>query len=280
MPTRSISPPPGAAASSSASISSSFSSLSFCPSRSKNLTPLYSGGLCDAVITAPTSSASSATAGVGSTPARTAEPPADAMPRPSASSSSTPDARVSRPTNTRPRPDQSETALPSLSTSSGVRLSPTIPRTPSVPKYLRAIGARSLRDRVQALPPRCHQPKRDAQLRIELDERTRDTVADGSRLTARAAAVHAHADVVAALELCGPQRSERGLPVDGPREVLLNRPSVEPRRPVTRPQDHAGNRRLSLAGSLVLRDLRLWWHQSSHGSGLGACASCGCSGPA
>src|SRR6266540_49581 len=72
------------------------------------------------------------------------------------------------------------------------------------------------------------------------------------------------------------------LPLDdprGPREVLLDRPSVEPRRPVTRPQDHAGNRRLSLAGSLVLRDLRLWWHQSSNGSGLGACASCGCSGP-
>ena len=66
------------------------SSVSFCPCASKNLTPLYSGGLCDAVITAPTSSASSATAGVGSTPASTALPPADAIPRASASSSSTP----------------------------------------------------------------------------------------------------------------------------------------------------------------------------------------------
>ena len=63
-------------ASSSASISSSLSSVSFCPSRSKNLTPLYSGGLCEAVMTAPRSSASSATAGVGSTPPSTAMPPA------------------------------------------------------------------------------------------------------------------------------------------------------------------------------------------------------------
>ena len=71
---RSISPPPGASASRSASIFSSLASVSFCPSRSKNLTPLYSGGLCDAEMTAPRSSASSATAGVGSTPASTAVP--------------------------------------------------------------------------------------------------------------------------------------------------------------------------------------------------------------
>ena len=96
-------------ASSSASISSSGASVSFRPSRSKNFTPLYSGGLCDAVITAPTSSASSATAGVGSTPASTAAPPADATPRANASSSSRPDARVSRPTKTRAAPAQSAT---------------------------------------------------------------------------------------------------------------------------------------------------------------------------
>ena len=45
-----------------------------------------------------------------------------------------PEPRVSRPTKTRPRPDQSADALPSRSTSSGVRNSPTMPRTPSVPK--------------------------------------------------------------------------------------------------------------------------------------------------
>ena len=47
---------PGGAASSSASTSSSCSSTSFPPAR-KSLTPLYSGGLCEAEITIPSSSA-------------------------------------------------------------------------------------------------------------------------------------------------------------------------------------------------------------------------------
>src|SRR3954466_6543897 len=69
-PTRSTVPGLAAGrASSSASISSSAASVSFWPSRSKNLTPLYSGGLCDAEMTTPRSSASSATAGGGGTPA-------------------------------------------------------------------------------------------------------------------------------------------------------------------------------------------------------------------
>ena len=101
---------------------------------SKNFTPLYSGGLCDAVMTTPRSRPSSATAGVGTTPASTAEPPADATPRANASSSSSPEPRVSRPTKTRPPPDQSADALPRRSTSSTVMNSPTMPRTPSVPK--------------------------------------------------------------------------------------------------------------------------------------------------
>ena len=92
----------GSGASSSASISASERSVSLWPSASKNLTPLYSGGLCEAVITTPRSSARSATAGVGSTPASTAFPPAATTPRANASSSSGPDARVSRPTKTRP----------------------------------------------------------------------------------------------------------------------------------------------------------------------------------
>ena len=45
-----------------------------------------------------------------------------------------PEARVSRPTKTRPRPDHSVAARPRRSTRSAVRTSPTIPRTPSVPK--------------------------------------------------------------------------------------------------------------------------------------------------
>src|SRR6185312_8974431 len=136
--TRSISPPPGAGPSRSASISSSAPSVSLRPSRSKNLTPLYSGGLCEAEMTAPRSRPRSATAGVGSTPARTALPPAEAMPRANASSSSGPLARVSRPTKMRPRPHQSAAALPRRSTRSAVSISPTTPRTPSVPKYCRA----------------------------------------------------------------------------------------------------------------------------------------------
>ena len=57
------------------------------------------------------------------TPARTAVPPAETMPRASASSSSGPDSRVSRPTSTRARPDHSVIARPSRSTSSGVSAS-------------------------------------------------------------------------------------------------------------------------------------------------------------
>src|SRR5581483_8022521 len=124
--------------SSRASISSSSASASLLPSLRNSLTPLYSGGLCDAEITAPRSSASSATAGVGSTPASTACPPAEATPLANARSSSGPEPRVSRPIRTPPPPAHTVAARPSRSTSWGVRSSPTIPLTPSVPKYRRA----------------------------------------------------------------------------------------------------------------------------------------------
>ena len=103
--------------------------------RSKNLTPLYSGGLCEAEMTTPRSSAASATAGVGSTPPRTAvrarrgdararAPPRARRPR-----------RACRARRRRARaPLQSVAARPSRSTSSAVSNSPTTPRTPSVPK--------------------------------------------------------------------------------------------------------------------------------------------------
>src|SRR5204862_1473942 len=84
-------------------------------------------------------SGSRRTAGVGRSPAPPAFPPAETTPRANASSSSGPDARVSRPTKTRPPSDQRVAALPSRSTRSGVRSSPTTPRTPSVPKYRLAI---------------------------------------------------------------------------------------------------------------------------------------------
>ena len=85
-------------------------STSLCPSASNSLTPLYSGGLCEAEMTTPRSCESSATAGVGRTPPRTAVPPAETIPRASASSSTGPEPRVSRPTKTRPRPAQSRSA--------------------------------------------------------------------------------------------------------------------------------------------------------------------------
>src|SRR5215211_1665343 len=177
--------------------------------------PLYSGGLCEAEMTTPRSSASSATAGVGSTPASTAFPPAATMPRANASSSSGPEPRVSRPTKTRPRPDQSVAALPSCSMSSAVRSWPTTPRTPSVPKNRR--NSRSalaelgrLARLVEAgllaldLPGIAGQValalQREAELGIGLDERARDTVADGSGLTGRPAAVNADTDVVGPLD--------------------------------------------------------------------------------
>src|SRR5947208_12133364 len=208
---------PGAAASSS-SICSSDASESLFPRESKNLTPLYSGGLCDAEMTTPRSSASSATAGVGSTPPTMQLPPAETTPRANASSRSTPLARVSRPTKTFAAPVQSDAARPMRSTSSGVRNSPTTPRTPSVPKYLRArVGKRlplaelrRLARFVQAGLLALHDARvtrqkagalqRHAKLRVDLHERPGDPVAHRPRLPGRTAAVHAHTQVVLPLE--------------------------------------------------------------------------------
>ena len=116
-----------------------------------------------------------------------------------AASSSGPEPRVSRPTKTRPRPDQSVAALPSCSTSSTVRSSPTTPRTPSVPKYRRKSGlalgelrrlARLVEAGLLALDLACVAREealalqRDAQLRIGLDERPGDAVANRAGLAA------------------------------------------------------------------------------------------------
>src|SRR3954451_13794415 len=183
----------------SSSICSSDASESLWPWESKNLTPLYSGGLCDAEITTPRSSASRATAGVGRTPPRIASPPTETTPRAKASSSSTPDPRVSRPTNTFDAPVHVAAARPRRSTSSGVRNSPTTPRTPSVPKYLRArVGKglplaelRRLARFVQAGLLALHDARvtrqeagalqRHAKLRVDLHERPGDPVAHRPR---------------------------------------------------------------------------------------------------
>ena len=136
-PRRGRSAPALAGRSSSASISSSCSSESLWPSRSKNLTPLYSGGLCDAETTAPRSSASSATAGVGSTPASTAFPPAATIPRANASSSSGPK-RGCRGRRRRARGPTRGRGLAEPLHELRRQFSPTTPRTPSVPKYRHA----------------------------------------------------------------------------------------------------------------------------------------------
>src|SRR4051794_30150281 len=151
-------------------------------------------------MTTPRSSASSATAGVGRTPPRMQSPPTEMTPRANASSSSTPDARVSRPTKTFAAPVQVAAARPGRSTSSGVRNSPTTPRTPSVPKYLRAMRwpelplaeLRRLAGLVEAgllaldLARVARQEARalqgHAELRVHLDERARDAVANGACL--------------------------------------------------------------------------------------------------
>ena len=120
--------------------------VSLLPCSSKNLTPLYSGGLCEAEMTTPRSKrAAPPHAGVGSTPASTAFPPAATTPRANASSSSGRSRGCRGRRKTRPRPDQRVDALPSRSTRSTVRSWPTTPRTPSVPKYRRKPGL-SLRE--------------------------------------------------------------------------------------------------------------------------------------
>src|SRR5262245_35793614 len=124
-------------------MSSSSASDSLWPSRSKTFTPLYSGALCEAETTRPRSWDRSATAGVGTTPASTAVPPASTIPRVSAASRAGPEPRVSRPTSTRPRPDHRVAARPIRSTSSSVSASPTTPLMPSGPNQRRAAAVSS-----------------------------------------------------------------------------------------------------------------------------------------
>src|SRR4029079_13952786 len=107
-------------------------------------------------------------------------------------------------------------------------------------------------------------------------ERTGDPVPNRSGLARRAAAVDADADIERSLDAGGLQRCECQRAVRGPREVVLECPAVEPRLPVARAQDHAGDRRLALPGAEVLR---LLCHYATSNVFV-ACASCGCTGPA
>src|SRR5262249_18672375 len=225
-------------------------------------------------MTTPRSSASKATAGVGRPPRRLQSPPADTTPRANAVSSSMPEARVSRPTNTVAAPVQRDAARPRRSTSSGVRNSPTTPRTPSVPKYLRARAGKRLPlaelrslarlveagllalDDTRVARQEAGALQRHAKLRVDLHERTCDPVAHRPSLTRRAAAVHTDAQVVLALEPCGLQRSRRQHAVHLAREVLLDLLAVDPGVAAAWAEDDARDRGLALAGAEILSGSR------------------------
>src|SRR4029079_2604758 len=114
-----------------------------------------------------------------------------------------------------------------------------------------------------------------AELGIGLDERPRNAVTERAGLTGRTAAVETCAEVELALHTGDAERRGCERPQHLPREVLLDRPPVDPGRPVAWAQNDARHRGLPLAGALVLRDLA---HDS--GRGCGFWALCGCSGPA
>src|SRR5436309_215967 len=97
--------------------------------------------------------------------------------------------------------------------------------------------------------------ERDTQLRVEIDERAGDAVPHRAGLAGEPAAVHAHAQVVLAVEARRPQGRGRERLPHRAGEVLLQRPAVHPRGAVAGSEDDAGDRGLALAGEGV-RDLR------------------------
>src|SRR4051794_13262313 len=166
------------------------------------------------------------------------------MPAARADSSIAPDSRVSRMTSTRGRapPISRVAAAPSASASSAVRTSPATPRTPSVPKSMRTawtrvraapqlalaelrplagllqpgllalLDARVAREEAAAL-------ELAAQVRIGLQQRARDAVAQRAGLGADAAAVDPDDDVHAVLVADGLQRLADVAAQRGAREV-------------------------------------------------------------
>src|SRR5215218_9344200 len=232
--------------STSASIWASTSSASFTPWPSKNLIPLSWKGLWEAETTAARSRSRRLTriaaAGVGSTPASSASPPAAATPAASAASSIGPDSRGSRTIRTCGRSASSEAvaARPSAVASSALRKVPASPRTPSVPKSLRAVVnplpsalaelrplAGLLQPGLAALLDACvageEAPALEvaAQLGVDLGKCPGDPLAHRAGLAADAAAVDADADVDVALVAGDDQRLLDHRLVQRPREELL-----------------------------------------------------------
>src|SRR3954468_13944704 len=256
-----------------ASISASTSSASLIPRRSKNLIPLSPNGLWEAETTAarsrPRRLTRIAAAGVGSTPARSASPPAAAIPAASAASSIGPDSRVSRTIRTCGRSASSVevVARPRAVASSAVRKVPASPRTPSVPKSLRAVFTpsksalgelRALTGLLQAglaplLDPGVAGEEAAAlevaaQLGVDLGQGPGDTVADRPALAADAAAVDADADIDVALVAGDDEWLLDDRLVQGPREEFLEAALVDHDLAVAGEESDAGDRVLAFTG--------------------------------
>ena len=247
----------GAGASSPSSTASRRASGSLCPPAAKSLMPLSGIGLCEAEIitprSAPSASTRNATAGVGSTPTRTASAPAEVSPATTAASSISPLARGSRPTTATGRWERSRSASTRAAdadkreASSGVRSSPLAsPRTPSVPNRRRTPNASALAvlgrlaGLLEAVLLALDDPgvageeagllQRRAVLGVGLDQRAGDRQPQRAGLARRAAAVQVGEDVEALGLLHRDQRLADQLLVELVGEVLLERLAVEPER--------------------------------------------------
>src|SRR5512139_1807581 len=106
------------------------------PSLPTNLRAFHSGGLWLAVMAmppcAPSCRTRTCTVGVGTTPRSLTRQPLEARPATTACRTISPEVRGSRPMTTRPPPTQVPKAWAKRATSSGVRESPTTPRTPEM----------------------------------------------------------------------------------------------------------------------------------------------------
>src|SRR4051794_715676 len=192
-----------------------------------------------------------------------------ARPSDSAASSISPDSRVSRMMRTCgawSERSSSVAARPSDSASSAVRTSPATPRMPSVPKSLRlnelALGElRPLAGLLQAgllalLDTRVAGQEAAAlelatQVGVSVDERARDAVAQGAGLGADAAAVQAGHDVHLLVVADGLERLADLALQRVAREEDVELLAVDRVDAGARPEDHAGDGGLALAGRLV-----------------------------
>src|SRR3954469_7493892 len=216
-------------------------------------------------------------AGVGSTPPSSASPPAAHTPALRAASSMSPDSRVSRRMRTcgravpRTARASSTAARPRASASSAVSFVPAAPRTPSVPNRrrtkaaglalgeLRALAgllepgllallhARVTREKAAAL-------ELAAEVRVRLEERAGDAVAQRVGLGGDAATVHARDDVELRLEADGLERVADRLLQRVPGEEVLERPGAARVRARDAELARAGREVHTGHGALALAD--------------------------